>query len=211
LRKRCDPWCVRTRTLVYDPTINDMSPDASRNIAMVAHADAAASAIWALTDAPDGQCYGMAEAELLRLYRGRRLPQRDGAQDLRRAPRVPAASTWVKPFVMQAREANGDAGQSALEAHDTHFFGENISAADCGIPKSRFNWMPTRQPSDVIWEMGPPPPGAYAMPPGTTKAEVHATAVYYWTDREFEVRDVPLRRDWGFELAVGVDRATSAG
>src|SRR5690606_21075030 len=63
---------------------------------------------------------------------------------------------------------------------------------------------------------GPPPPDA----PFTTITTWHNKGkdveyqgdTYYWTkDREFEkFLDLPLRRDAGFELAVGVDDETAA-
>lgn len=221
-----DPWYVEdSGRWVYDPAINDMSPDATRNIATVkpvleAHGFGDR---WAFRGRyPDGQCYGMTEAQLLRLYReADAFLNVTGAQEIYDEHRACPRRIYVEsdPFVMQAREANGDAGTIALlEAHDTHFtFGENIGAPDCGIPKSRFNWMPTRQPVEMdLWTMGPPPAGA----PYTTITTWHNEGknvqyggeTYYWTkDREFEkFLDVPLRRDVGFELAVGVDEATAA-
>lgn len=221
-----DPYYVEdSGRWVYDPAINDMSPNASGNIAKVqpileAHGFGDR---WAFRGRySEGQCYGMTEAALLRLYgEADAFLNVTGAQEIYEEHLSCPRRIYVEsdPFVMQAREANGDEGTiRLLSAHDTHFtFGENIGQPDCGIPPSRFNWMPTRQPVEMeLWESGPPPPDA----PYTTITTWHNKGkdieyqgdTYYWTkDREFEkFLDLPLKRDVGFELAVGVDDATAA-
>jgi hypothetical protein len=100
-----------------------------------------------------------------------------------------------------------------LEAHDTLFtFGENIGAADCGIPGSHLKWLPTRQPVLIdLWPMAEPRQNA-AFNTITTWSNKGKNIdwqgeTWYWTkDREFEkFLDLPKRRPKvGFELAAGV-------
>src|SRR5438876_9461556 len=57
---------------VYDPVLNDFSPDAARNIAAIAPIleRYGFGNRWAFRgNYPQGRCYGMAEAALLRLFR----------------------------------------------------------------------------------------------------------------------------------------------
>src|SRR3954469_17521299 len=57
---------------IYDPRLNDISPDAGGNVAAVAEIFDAFGfrGRWAFRgNYPGGRCYGMEEAELLRLYR----------------------------------------------------------------------------------------------------------------------------------------------
>src|SRR5437763_2871961 len=68
-----DPWYVEdSGRWIYDPRLNDISPDASANVAAVvpvleAHGFADR---WAFRgNYPDGRCYGLEEDEILRLYR----------------------------------------------------------------------------------------------------------------------------------------------
>src|SRR5262245_16444274 len=68
-----DPWYVEdSGRWIYDPKLNDLSPDASGNIKAVQpileqHGFAGR---WAFRGHyPDGQCYGMSEEQLLQLYR----------------------------------------------------------------------------------------------------------------------------------------------
>ncbi len=220
-----DPYYVEdSGRWVYDPALNDLSPDASANIAAIApvlEAHGLANR-WAFRGRyPDGQCYGMTGAEIDALYRDAdALLNVTGAQemheDLLRIPR----RIYVEsdPFASQVKVANGEAGTiAALDAHDAHFtFGENVGQPDCGIPPTPYAWMPTRQPVLVdLWRPTQSPAGA----PYTTITTWHNKGKdvtyqgerYYWTkDREFErFLDLPRRRPaLAFELAVGVDEAT---
>ena len=57
---------------VYDPRINDLNPDASGNVAAVAPILEAhgLAGRWAFRgNYPGGECYGMTEEQILRLYR----------------------------------------------------------------------------------------------------------------------------------------------
>jgi glycosyltransferase involved in cell wall biosynthesis len=205
---------------IYDPRINDISPDASYNVAAVASAlDAHGFADrWAFRgNYPDGCCYGMTEERILRLYReADAFLNVTASQELREEHMQVPRRIYVEsdPFPAQVRAAQGDVETLALlAAHDTHFsFGENLHAPDCLLPTGDITWLPTRQPVAVeLWDGAPSPTGH----PYTTITTWHNKGKdidfqgsrWYWTkDRAFkEHMDLPARTGLGFELAVGDD------
>lgn len=205
---------------VYDPRINDLSPDASGNVDAVAPILEAHGfeGRWAFRgNYPDGRCYGMDEAAILRLYgEADAMINVTGAQEIRAEHLACPRRIYVEsdPFASQVRVAQGDrATIAALDAHDTHFsFGENIGLEGCDVPESRYRWLPTRQPVVMdLWDTEPSPPGA-AYTTITTwhnkgKSVEYQGETYHWTkDREFEqFIDLPRRRAERFELAVSAD------
>ena len=207
---------------IYDPAINEFSPDVSGNLSMVVPVLNAYGFgdRWAFRgNYPGGQCYGMTESRLLELYReADAFLNVTGAQEIRDEHRAIKRRIYVEsdPFASQVKVAAGDAGMiDMLAAHDTHFsFGENLGASDCQVPIERFHWHPTRQPVVMdIWQTGPPP----AEAPYTTITTWHNKGkniewrgdTWYWTkDREFEkILDLPRRRPVPLELATTVDAA----
>jgi hypothetical protein len=207
---------------IYDPRINDMSPDASANVAAVAPVLEAHrfAGRWAFRGAyPGGECYGLDEAAILRLYReADAFLNVTGAQEIRDEHLVCPRRIYVEsdPFATQVKVAQGDAATiAALDAHDTHFsFGENLGAPDCDVPIERYHWLPTRQPVALeLWDSLRSGGDAYRTI--TTwhnkgKNISYRGDTYYWTkDREFtRFLDLPRRCDVPFELATGVDEAT---
>ena len=219
-----DPYYIEdSGRWIYDPALNDLSPNARPNIDKVvpvleAHGFGNR---WAFRGRyPDGQCYGMTDTQILGLYRDAdAFLNVTGAQEIREEHMQCRRRIYVEsdPFASQVKVANGDpATIAALDAHDTHFtFGENIGSPDCGIPATRYPWMPTRQPVAVnLWQHAYPAADA----PYTTITTWHNTGKdvvykgqrYHWTkDREFErFLDLPRRRRGPLELAVGVDEPT---
>ena len=205
---------------IYDPALNDLSPDASRNVEAVAPvlAEHGFGDRWAFRGCyPGGRCYGMSEEQILRLYReADAFLNVTGAQEIREEHLQCRRRIYIEsdPFASQVRVATGDpAIIAALDAHDTHFtFGENIGQADCSVPVKRFEWLPTRQPVVVdLWRGGQAQAGASYTTittwRNTGKDVVYQGERYYWTkDREFEkFLDLPRRRAVSFELAVGVE------
>jgi hypothetical protein len=205
---------------IYDPVLNDLSPDASRNVVAVAPVLAAHGfgERWAFRGRyPGGRCYGMTDEQISGLYReADAFLNVTGAQEIRDEHLQCRRRIYVEsdPFASQVRVATGDADMiRALEAHDMHFtFGENVGQPDSTVPVERFTWLPTRQPVVTdLWQHAHGAGGA----PYTTITTWHNTGKdiefqgdrYYWTkDREFEkFIDLPRRRDVPFELAVGVD------
>jgi hypothetical protein len=206
---------------VYDPRLNDISPDAAGNVATVAATLEAYgfAGRWAFRGSyPDGRCYGMSEGRIRGLYReADALLNVTGAQDIRDDQRACRRRIYVEsdPFAAQVKAAQGDPRTVAeLEAHDTHFsFGENLGAPDCDVPVGGFRWLPTRQP--VMLDLWPPDSaGGEVYNTITTwhnkgKDIVYRGSTYYWTkDREFEkFLELPRLRPGPFELAAGLDEA----
>lgn len=216
-----DPYYIEdSGRWIYDPLLNDISPDASRNVRAVAPVlDAHGFGDrWAFRgNYPDGRCYGMTDRQILDLYRDAdAFLNVTGAQEIRDEHLLCPRRVYVQsdPFAAQVKVASGDEGTIAtLAAHDTHFtFGENLGQPDCTVPLKRFTWLPTRQPVvGALWQGSPAPDGA----PYTTITTWHNTGNdvsfggdrFYWTkDREFEkFLELPRRRPERFELAAGVD------
>src|SRR5262245_7184514 len=204
---------------VYNPKINDLTPDASDNIAAVVPVldRYGFGNRWAFRGKyPGGKCFGMSEEALDRLYReADAFLNITGAQEIReehlRCPR----RIYVEsdPFASQVKVAQGQEGMiAALAAHDAHFtFGENLGASDCHVPVERFRWQPTRQPVALdLWSSADTQPGRTYTTITTWhnkgKDLCYRGETYYWTkDREFtRFLDLPRRCQADFELAAGV-------
>jgi len=220
-----DPFYIEdSGRWVYDPRLNDLSPDASGNV------DAVAPVLqahgfgdrWSFRgNYPGGQSYGMTDEQRLQLYReADGFLNVTGAQEIRDEQRACKRRVYVEsdPFASQVKVAKGDAGMIAtLAAHDTLFtFGENIGAPDCGVPLEKFCWLPTRQPVALeLWD--------HALPAGTTYNTIttwhnrgkdleYRGQTWYWTkDREFEkFLELPRKCPARFELAATVDAQVKA-
>jgi hypothetical protein len=215
-----DPYYVEdSGRWIYDPRINNTTPDASGNIAAIAPILQAYGFgdRWAFRGYyEDGQCYGMTEGQILQLYRDAdAFLNVTGAQEMREEQLLCRRRIYVEsdPFAAQVKLAQGDAGtMKLLAAHDTHFsFGENLGAPDCTVPIERFRWLPTRQPVVMdLWAHDFRADDA-AYTTITTwrnkgKDVLYRGDMYYWTkDREFEkFLDLPQRCQVPFELATGV-------
>jgi hypothetical protein len=216
-----DPYYIEdSGRWIYDPALNEMSPDASANIAAVVPVleEHGFGDRWAFRGAyKDGRCYGMTSDQIRRLYReADAFLNVTGAQEIREEHMQCRRRIYVEsdPFSAQVEVANGSPSTiAALDAHDTHFsFGENIGNPDCAVPVARYHWLPTRQPVAVeLWRHA----HAVTDPAYTTITTWHNTGKdveyngdrYYWTkDRSFEkFIDLPRRRNVPFELAVGVN------
>lgn len=216
-----DPYYIEdSGRWIYDPQINDLSPDASGNISSVApilEANGFAER-WAFRgNYPDGQCYGMTESEILQIYKDAdAFLNITGAQEIREEHMVCPRRIYVEsdPFVYQVNVVKGERSTiEQLERHDTFFtFGENVGEDDCDIPVERFRWLPTRQP--VIMDLWKNPYGYDGKAYNTIttwhnkgKNIEYKGETYYWTkDREFEkFLELPKKRKVSFELAAGVD------
>ena len=216
-----DPYYIEdSARWIYDPRINDLSPDATANIAAVLPALEAHgfSDRWAFRGKyPDGKCFGLSETEVDTLYReADAFLNITGAQELREEHMVCKRRIYVEsdPFASQVKVARGDQGMiNTLAAHDTLFtFGENLGAADCTVPLGKFEWLPTRQPVALDLWSDLPPIGGSTYNTITTwhnkgKNIDYNGETWYWTkDREFEkFLTLPSRRPVSFELAATVD------
>src|SRR5436309_3228049 len=124
-----DPYYIEdSGRWVYDPGLNDLSPEAGNNIAAVApilEAHGFADR-WAFRgNYPDGRCYGMTEGQLLQLYReADAFLNVTGAQEIREEHLACPRRIYVEsdPFAAQVKLAMGEESViAALEAHDGHF------------------------------------------------------------------------------------------
>ena len=209
---------------VYDPRLNDLSPDASGNVDLVAPVLAAHGLgdRWVFRGSYEGgRCYGKSEHELEELYRtADAFLNITAAQELREEHLAIPRRIYVEsdPFPAQVRATQGDVKWlRTLTDHDTHFtFGESLGRPTCTLPTAGVDWLPTRQPvATELWCGDLVEPGE-AFTTITTwhnkgKNLDYQGETYYWTkDREFaEVIDLPLHRPGVFELAVS-DEAEAA-
>lgn len=220
-----DPYYIEdSGRWIYDPKLNDLSPDATGNLnAVVPVLEAHGfKNRWAFRgNYPDGRCYGMTEDQILRLYReADAFLNVTGAQELRDEHMVCPRRIYVEtdPVAAEIKIAKGDkATIAALEAHDTHFsYGGNFGRPDCRVPLERFKWLPTVQPvaldlwDNKIFQKNGAAFNTIATWRNKGKDIVYNGETYYWSkDREFKkFLDLPQRRATPFELAVGVDAKT---
>jgi hypothetical protein len=215
-----DPYYVEdSGRWIYDPRINDLSPDATGNL------DAIVPVLkqhgfgdrWVFRgNYPEGRCYGMSEGQLRQLYReADAFLNVTGAQEIREEHLACKRRIYVEsdPFASQVKVAQGNEGMIAtLAAHDTLFtFGENVGAPDCDVPVEKFKWLPTRQPVVLdLWKHQEPKGASYnTITTWHNKGKniTYRDDTYYWTkDREFEkFLDLPRRCPACFELAAGVE------
>lgn len=205
---------------IYDPKINDISPDVTGNLEMVvptleAHGLAGK---WAFRGKyTGGCCHGMTEEQILQLYReADACLNVTGAQEIREEHMEIPRRIYVEsdPFASQVKFAQGEPNMTKLlAAHDMHFsFGENLGAPDSLAPIAGFKWLPTRQPVAIeLWRGAPT--GGETFNTITTWLNKNKNIewngdTWYWTkDREFEkFLDLPQRRpNRPFELATRVD------
>ena len=208
---------------IYDPQLNDLSPDATSNVDAIApilkqHGFADR---WAFRGAYEGgRCYGMDESALKDLYRtADAFLNVTGAQELRPEHLQIPRRVYVEsdPFASQIKVAKGDEIMiQTLAQHDTLFtFGESVGSPDCDVPVEKFKWLPTRQPVVMeLWTGAPVGGDTY-----TTITTWHNKGkdleylgdTWYWTkDREFEkFLSLPAKRPVHLELAATVSSDVS--
>ena len=220
-----DPYYIEdSGRWIYDPALNDLSPDATNNLnAIVPILEAHGfKDRWAFRgNYPGGRCYGMTEENILRLYReAEALLNVTGAQELREEHMACRRRIYVEtdPVSAQIKVVQGNKETiAALKAHDTHFsYGGNFGRPDCLVPLDGFNWLPTVQPVVLdLWKNNLHEANGAAFNTIATwhnkgKDIVYNGETYYWSkDREFKkILDLPKRRPVPFELAVGVDDKT---
>ena len=215
-------WYVEDSTRwVYDSAAQEVVADASANVAIVASLlDAHGfSDRWGFRNEHEtGRCYGMTSSQVQSLYASCDALLNVTGQSLHDDQLACARRIYVEtdPFATQVKLAQGDAETKArLAGHDTWFtFGENIGAADCGIPDSGFPWLPTRQPVDLdVWQPTLVSEGTRYTTITTWVNHIdsvkHDGEVYHWRkDLEFEkFLDLPGRSSQSFELALTVERS----
>ena len=112
-----DPYYIEdSGRYIYDPVLNDLSPDATRNVEAVipslkAHGFGDR---WAFRGVyPGGQCFGMTNEQISQLYRDAdAFLNVTGAQEIRDEHRAIKRRIYVEsdPFAVQVKVAKGDKG-----------------------------------------------------------------------------------------------------
>jgi hypothetical protein len=218
-RRGYDPYYIEdTDRWVYDVDAGDVIGDAGRNVGIVAKVLEANgfAGKWAYRGVWDQNgAYGMSGPEIQELYR-----ESDGlinvtgqalSDDQMMCPRRVYIET--DPFASQVKLDQGNEDEfRRLSAHDVHFtFGENIGAADCLIPDTSFQWLPTRQPVDLsLWSSVPTADDGCSRAYRTITSWVnhvesvsHRGEEFFWQkDSEFlKVAELPRHTNAEFELA----------
>src|SRR5258707_3030048 len=130
-----DPYYIEdSGRWIYDPALNDLSPDATNNLnAVVPVLEAHGfKDRWAFRgNYPGGRCYGMTEENILRLYREvDAFLNVTGAQELRDEHMACRRRIYVETDTVaaQIKVAQGNKETiAALKRHDTHFsYGGNF-------------------------------------------------------------------------------------
>jgi hypothetical protein len=218
-----DPYYIEdSGRWIYDPVLNDLSPDATPNIkAVVPILEAYGFGDrWAFRgNYPRGKCYGLTEAQILQLYReADGFLNVTGAQELRDEHLACRRRIYVEtdPVAAQIRVAQRDASTiETLAAHDTIFsYGGNFGSPDCRVPLEQFRWLPTCQPVALdLWDNPIASENGASLNTVATwqnagKDLVYKGETYYWSkDREFmKFLKLPLRCNVPLELAVGVPK-----
>jgi hypothetical protein len=111
---------------------------------------------WAYRSRVDGQVFGLSETQVSRLFeKADALVNLTGSTCLlEEHTRIPVRIYLeTDPVMRQIEVVRGDRKAiDLLAAHTHHFtYGENLRAPDCGVPVTRFNYLPTRQPIVLDW------------------------------------------------------------
>jgi len=180
---------------------------------------------WAYCSASDGRVYGRSASDVRRLFETADvLVNVSGATALRdEHMRVPVrVYVETDPVLPQIEVALGRRVTiDHLTAHTHHFtFGENLGAADCGVPNVPLAYQPTRQPVVLDWwtpragDVADGPPLLFTTVASwrqTVKDVVWQGEMLRWSkDERFDaVLDLPRRVRHRFELALATidDRA----
>ena len=124
------------------------------------------------------------------------------------------------PVLPQIEVAQDDRKRiDLLSAHTHHFtYGENLGAPDCGVPVTRFEYLPIRQPIVLDWWTGDAQSGSTLNGPPQSRPYFTTIAkwrqpgkdidwngeTYFWSKHvEFlKFIDLPRRTEQEFELAL---------
>jgi len=178
---------------------------------------------WAYRSRIDGRIFGLSDTQVSRLFEEAvALVNLTGSTRLfEEHSRVPVRIYLeTDPVIPQIQLALGNRNTFDLLATHTHHFtyGENLGAADCGVPLSAFKYRPTRQPIVLDWwtaDAKLPSDGNHELPLAdcfTTVANWQQSGkdinwngeTYSWSKHvEFlKFIDLPCRTDQEFELAL---------
>jgi len=204
---------------VYDPVVQTVSQDASRNLARFAQVmdRFGFGDRWAFLDVTSGEYVGMGRERSLKL-----LKEADAVINLcaathpREEHRVSRCLVYLEtdPGVYQIRALHGDdSAWRMLEAHQVHFtYAANIGNPDCPLPTMGLCWHPTRPPVLLgEWPAQTALPNAAPFTTvGTWRNEGNDVELggrtYYWSKHlNFaKMLDVPRRAGQAVELATSL-------
>jgi len=176
---------------------------------------------WAYRSGVDGQTFGLSQTQVSDvLGSADALINLTGATVLREEHcRVPIRIYLeTDPVLPQVEVAQGRQFTiELLRAHTHHFtFGENLGAADCGVPLGPFEYQPTRQPIILDWWPDPEPTTGSAF---TTVANWRQSSKdlewngekYSWSKHHEFLKfiDLPKRTNVPIELALACEDAAA--
>src|SRR5262249_22382328 len=209
----------------YDPEQNTITDDCSYTVNYIGRLmdRCGMRGRWAYRSATGGgQTLGLSEPQVSKVFQeadalinltGATLL---GAEHLRVPVRIYLETDPVLPQIEVAlgRKFTID----LLSAHTHHFtYGENLGAADCRVPLSRYEYYPTRQP--IVLDCGnsrgraPRPSSSRSTPVAsweqTGKDVVWDGETYTWSKHLEFLKFIDLPRQWRptFELALACDDA----
>ena len=178
---------------------------------------------WAYRSRVDDRIFGLSETQVSNAFENAdALVNLTGSTQLREEhARVPVRIyIETDPVLPQIEVAQGDRKRiDLLSAHTHHFtYGENLGAPDCGVPVTRFKYLPIRQPIVLDWWTTDAEPGSElndrfkVRPYFTTIAKWRQPGkdidwngeTYSWSKHvEFlKFIDLPRRTGQEFELAL---------
>lgn len=218
-----------TETWSYDPEKNTVTDDCSYAVEVVKSVLAAHGFAdrWAYRSVAYGeQCFGLTAEDLRRLWRRTDVLVNLTASTVLREEhlsvplRVYLETDPVLPQIEVAKK--NPLYLERLGAHTHHFsFGENLGAADCGVPIERFHYLPTRQPVVLDWWQNAAEARSNGTPASfTTVANWHQSSKdlewngvrYTWSKHHEFLKfiDLPKRTAQPFELALALKSGSAA-
>ena len=178
---------------------------------------------WAYRSRLDDRTFGLSETQVSNAFENAdALVNLTGSTQLfEEHARVPVRIYLeTDPVLPQIEVAQGDRKRiDLLSAHTHHFtYGENLGAPDCGVPVTRFEYLPIRQPIVLDWWTGDAQSGSTLNGPPQSRPYFTTIAkwrqpgkdidwngeTYSWSKHvEFlKFIDLPRRTEQEFELAL---------
>jgi hypothetical protein len=200
----------------YDPIKDTISADASYNVDYLRGVmeKLGLANRWIYRSAPDASYHGHTEAAAKEICATADLYLNvSGCGWLRPEYLAIPCKVFLESDPMFTQVALASGKQDVIDrirAHDRHFtFAENIGAANCRIPATGFDWIPTRQPIVLDWWELPAKPSRDVFT--TVMNWVSYKSCEYdgetWGQKDVEFLkfvDLPGRTAQKFEIAMGM-------
>jgi hypothetical protein len=226
-RVGCDVYYVEdTGDWPWDPEQNTISADPGYTVCYLARVLGrfGFGERWAYrAEAEGGRIHGVPESRVRDLFRrADALVNLTGATVLREEHLNVPVRIYLEtdPVLPQIEVAQGRRFTiDLLAAHTHHFtFGENLGAADCGVPVERFRYLPTRQPVVLDWWQDGPSRCAGCKCFTTVASWQQSGKDVEWRGEQYswskhheflKFVDLPRRSGEAFELALACDDAAT--